>query len=127
MKLRAYLGLAAGMFMLAGAAAYALTGFLPFQVAFEAARVPVGVITGSYIAWIWGSFAMAGLGLITLVEASRALRERPYSRPVVAFSGLTFLVFGAWALGISGFNPHFLYFVVLGVMTIPLAFRFGMA
>ena len=127
MKLRAYLGIAAGLFMLAGAGAHGLTGFLPFQAAFQAASVPTGVIAGSYIGWIWGSFAMAGLGLLTLVESSRALRERPYSRPVLAVAGGTFLVFGSWALAFSGFNPHFLYFVALGLMALPLAFRTGMA
>lgn len=121
MKLRAYLGLAAGMFMLAGAAAHALTGFLPFQVAFEAAGVPFGVITGSYIGWIWGSFAMTAFGLMTIIESSRALREGPYSRPVLWLAGGAYVVFGAWALGISGFNPYFVFFVVVGLLPIPAA------
>ena len=34
---------------------------------------------------------------------------------------------GSWALAFSGFNPHFLFFVALGLMSLPLAFRTGMA
>lgn len=127
MKLRAYLGIAGGLFMFAGSLAHGLIGFMPFQVAFEAASVPFDVIHGSYIGWIWGSFAMAGLGLLTVVESSRALREKPYSRPVMALAGCTFLVFGGWALGFSGFNPHFYFFVIVGLMTIPAAFRVDVA
>ena len=45
-------------------------------------------------------------------------------RPV-AFIAAAYLLFGVWALGVSGLNPFFLVFVIPGVMLAAVSWRAG--
>lgn len=66
------------------------------------------------IGWLFGSFAMATLGIVALVSASQLLRGNKTARTQAIAIGAGYLLFGFWALWYSDGSPHFYGFLVMG-------------
>lgn len=79
-------------------------------------------LTGALAAgWFFGSVAMLGFGGIVLHAGVRMRRGDPSGIPAVRIIAAAYVLFGAGAFVLRGFNPHFLLFVGTGLLAgVPL-------
>jgi len=89
------------------------------------ARLPAGTpadtIEGVNAAWLLGAAAMVTLGVLALLQLGALGRERGALRvPLVA--GLFFLGYGAWGYLYRHHHPHFIGFMVVGLLFLAGAF-----
>lgn len=116
MKSRSVVGLVAGCALLLSAIPHAFMGWPSFEPVLAAASVDVEAVAGLRIGWIYGSFSMAGLGIIVVLAAWSSWRHAtpPGSGPVVV--AIATLAFGLWAYLGHGMHPHFLLFIAQGLL-----------
>lgn len=66
--------------------------------------------------WMFGSTAMVVFGLLGLVSGARLRRGDRSGVTVMRLVALAYVLFGATAFVARGMNPHFMYFVAIGVL-----------
>src|SRR5690242_6314969 len=114
-KLRAALGLLAGIIMVLSSAAHSLLGWKQFQTALEKLQAPPDLILGLAIGWYFGGVAIITFGCIAIVVFASALRGRAVSLLPTTLIAIAYTAFGIGALAVSR-NPFFLIFIVPGLM-----------
>jgi hypothetical protein len=68
------------------------------------------------IEWYFGSVAMAAFGLIVLSTAINVLKARMGGLGGVQWIALAYFLFGVTAFVADRLNPHFVEFIVIGVL-----------
>jgi len=116
--MRRWLLAAGGILLVASSFAHAFAGWPPQRAALEAAGVEVDLIGGLTVGWYFGSVAMFAFGAIALRDAWEVSRDGGARTGASALIGLAYLLFGARALFYRGFNPHFLGFIVIGLLVL---------
>ena len=112
---RAALGVAAALMLILSAGAHSLLGGPRVEAELRAAGVTSDLLLRMRVGWQFGGVAMLALGTMLLVLFVRRLRgERVPVFPAV-ITAAAYLLFGGWALSISG-NPFFFIFIVPGAL-----------
>ncbi len=113
---RALAGILAGTLLLLSSAAHAFFGWAQLRQALAGASVPEELIQGVGIGWQFGGAAMLGFGVIVVWQFVGHLRGRPTPLlPSRVIAGI-YLLFGAGAMALTGFNPFFLVFLIPGLL-----------
>lgn len=123
MKPRAVLGLVGGLLLLASSLAHAFLGWPQIRDALAAAGTEPQLVGALAVGWHFGSVAMAAFGVIVTAIAVARLRGRAPSILPAAVVAVTYLAFGTGALIARHGSPHFLAFLVLGLLVGALAFH----
>ncbi len=121
MKTRAVLGFLASLLLIASAFAHALLGWPPFRSALEEAGVAADVIAALEVGWYFGSLAMLAFGAIVFLAAARAIRGERAANGSLWIIGAAYTVYGLVVYVARDFNPHFLLFVVTGLLVAAVA------
>ncbi len=116
MKARALLGSLAALLLAASAFAHALLGWPPFQSILDQAGVDADVTAALKVGWYFGSLAMLAFGAIVFLAAVRAIRGERAATGSLWIIGWAYTVYGLVAYVARDFNPHFLLFVVTGLL-----------
>jgi hypothetical protein len=116
MKARVVLGFLAGLLLVASAGAHAFLGWPPFQSLLEQAGVDADVTAALGVGWYFGSVAMLAFGVIVLHAALQALKGRRAPVGVLWIIAAAYTVYGLTVYVARDFNPHFLVFVVTGLL-----------
>lgn len=112
------LGIIAAVILILSSAAHSLMGWKALAAQLAQANAPADLIGGLRIGWHFGGACMLTLGIIVLTIFIRRMPAMP------AFAtGVLYVVFGAWALAVSDFNPFFAIFIVPGVLLLIAAWR----
>ena len=113
---RLIVGMISGSLMLLSSAAHGVLGWKAMKAALEQAKAPDELIQALGMGWRFGGAAMFAFGCIVVASFSRrrAVIAVPPMPAIVI--GATYVVFGAWALAASHFDPFFFIFVVPGVL-----------
>ncbi|MEP7272446.1 MAG: hypothetical protein ABI882_13165 [Acidobacteriota bacterium] len=113
-KVRAILGVIAGVLLILSSAAHALLGWKAISAQLASVQVPADLLTGLRIGWQFGAAVMLALGIIVVILFSKRLRgEMASTMPAVVIS-IAYLSFGIWAMIVSNFDPFFLVFLIPG-------------
>lgn len=116
------LGLAVTLLILASAWAHALIGWPTVQQSIGGGNLHPDLVAALAIGWYFGSASMLAFGLIVGLQAIRRLRHLPVDVGSLWVIAIVYVFFGAAAFVLRNLNPHFLIFVVTGVLTATFAF-----
>lgn len=106
----------AGTLMVLAALAHGLAGWPSVRQALEESHTDPGLIIGIGSGWLFGSASMLTFGLMTLLAWRAAANgDAGVVRNVGPISVL-YAGFGAAVLALVGLEPHFLGFVVIGLL-----------
>lgn len=111
-----WLLLVTGILLILSAGAHAFLGWPMLRGELQKSRVDDGLIQGVGIGWLYGSAAMLTFGALVLTAWWWTRTGRIVAATVSALISLLYLGFGTWALLESGFEPHFIGFVVIGLL-----------
>jgi len=114
--MRALLVMVAGAVMLLSAGAHAGLGWPVMKSALRDAGAPADLTGALAAGWLFGSVAMAVFGIITLMCGARLKRADRSGVAVIMVIAAGYLLFGLAAFITHDFNPHFLLFVVTGLL-----------
>ena len=115
---RAGLGLVAGVMLVLSSAAHSVLGWKAIGGELAAAGVPADLTFGLKAGWQFGGASMLAFGIICISMFAMRLRRRSVpSFPAFVIGGV-YLVFGAWALAASQFDPFFLIFIVPAILLV---------
>jgi hypothetical protein len=115
-RFRSILGWVAGAAMILSSAAHSLLGWKLLKAALQKVQADHELISTLALGWHFGGAAMLALGFIVVALFTHRLKGSTVSlRPAIVI-GTTYVVYGLWALTVSGFDPFFLVFVVPGLM-----------
>lgn len=104
-----------GLFITLASLPHALLGWPALRDGLQQGQASPDDILTAAIRWLFGSFAMAALGIVALVSASQLRRGIPAAGSQALVVGASYMFFGAWAMVYVGsWSPHFLAFMVLG-------------
>ena len=109
-------GIVAGVLLVLSAGAHSLLGGAALRAELVAANVPGDLLRGVMIGWHFGGVAMLAFGGIVLHTFLRRRETAPASLVPARIVAATYLLFGAGALVLTGFDPFFLVFVVPGLL-----------
>jgi hypothetical protein len=109
-------GLLGGLLLTLSAIAHSTGWAAQFAEAVGAVALAPELVDGLQIGWYFGSFCMAGFGLIATAIAWGGIRGRPVDRFSAGVIGATLVAFGLWAMFFSSFSPFFFLFIGLGVL-----------
>ena len=113
-KSRDALGLLAGLMLVISSGAHSILGWRGLRGELADAKVPADLMLGLQIGWQFGGAAMLMLGVVLIVTFSQRLRGTNTPLLLAKAVAVTYLVFGAWALGASGGDLFFLVFLIPG-------------
>ena len=97
-------------------AAHAFLGWPPLGASLRQAGVDGDLITALTIGWIFGSVAMLAFGLIVLRLGLQLWRGKEADSGAAQVIAACYVVFGLAAFFWTRFNPHFIGFVVIGII-----------
>ena len=120
-RLRIGVGLATAVLLLLSSAAHSIAGGRQVAAELAAAQVPPDLALGLQVGWQFGGAAMLVFGLIALEAFVGRWRGRAVSLRPGRFIGAIYLLFAAWALVRSNFDPFFLVFAVPGALLLAVA------
>jgi len=106
--------LAAGVVVFLGGLAHEFAGWPAVAGALPEATDPE-VKAALLVGWSFGGVAMDVLAILVVVSVFQLRRGIPSAWLTPFIVGLFYLGFGLWALFYRSFNPHFFFFVVLGL------------
>lgn len=118
-KLRLVLGLLAGGLLLLSSIAHSVLGWAALQTELDPTGIGPDLRLALGISWRLGGAAMIAFGTIVIATMLRLRRgEATWTFPATVI-GLVYLLYGAWAWVLSGFDPFFfLLFVLPGAMVV---------
>lgn len=108
--------LLAGLVM-ASALAHGLLGWPAIRESLRHASVGRDLLGGLAVGWFFGSAAMLTFSYVIFLQALRRLGKRPADTGALWGIAAMYLVFGGLALLVRGYSPHFVLFVLTGVLT----------
>jgi hypothetical protein len=95
--------------------AHGLLGWPELQALLEG-QVDPNVIGALGIGWHFGSVSMATFGILGLVSFAQMRKGRVGARWTPLLIGVAYTLFGTVAFLYRGFRPHFVFFIVLGLL-----------
>jgi len=110
------LGFLTGTLMLLSAVAHGLLGWPPFSGILAGAGLADNVIGALAVGWYFGSAAMLVFGGIVLRQAIRHHARKTIQAAPLWLIAVMYLAFGLIAFVARDFNPHFLLFVLTGLL-----------
>jgi hypothetical protein len=114
--MRSVLVLSAGALMVLSSAAHAFLGWPLLRGDLKSAGVAENLVGAMAVGWYFGSVAMLAFGAITL-RSEILLRKGDRSGVVpVRMIATCYLIFGLVTFVSRNFNPHFLLFIVTGLL-----------
>jgi hypothetical protein len=113
---RKVIGIVVGVLLVLSAGAHSFLGGAAIRSELLAANVPADLLRGATIGWQFGGVAMLAFGGIVLHTFVRRREAAPVSLVPARIVAATYLLFGAGALVLTGFDPFFLVFVVPGLL-----------
>ena len=113
-----------GTLIMVASLPHAFLGWPALRDALPAQTSPEVVRTAA-IGWLFGSFAMATLGLVAMVSAAHLRRGVTAARSQALVVGAGYILFAAWALWYDDGNPHFIGFMVMGAAVVSGAWIAG--
>lgn len=122
MKLRASLGFLGGTVLLLSSIAHAFLGWPTLEALLKVAEVQPELTGALAVGWYFGSVAMLAFGLIVGHSAWRMWQGAAVSTVPAGIIAALYLLFGLGAYLSRDFNPHFLLFVLTGVLVGIFAF-----
>ena len=117
-RCRASLGLLAGVILLLSSAAHSFLGWTALNEQLSRAGTPADLVFGLKAGWQFGGASMLAFGSICVLMFGMRLRGRPVPSFPAMIVGVVYLLFGAWALLASQFDPFFLIFIVPALLLI---------
>ena len=111
-RFRAYVGIAAGILLVASSGAHSLLGWPQLAARLVSANAPDDLIHGLAIGWHFGGVAMLAFGCIAISAFAARLRGRAVPPGPVLCIAVAHGLFGAVAMVDAGFDPFFLIFIV---------------
>jgi hypothetical protein len=112
----AILGIGTALLILASACAHALLGWPAIEESFRGASVDSGLLAALAIGWYFGSASMAAFSLVVGLQAVNRLRKVPVSTGSLWPIAAMYVLFGSIAMVARNLNPHFILFVVTGLL-----------
>lgn len=108
--------LAAGVVMVLGGFAHGFLGWPAMAEALAPYSVESNVVAALGVGWSFGSVAMLALGTIVLAGLPALRRGERFARQAALVAGLAYLLFGTGAFVYRDFKPHFLFFILVGLV-----------
>jgi hypothetical protein len=113
-----------GLLLLVGAFVHAFAGWPPLRGALESHGCTPGLVGVVAAAWTFGSVAMLTFGFLVLCDGMRLRRGARVSVASAPAIAAAYLCFGVVAWLLRDLDPHFLAFVLAGlVIGLPCALR----
>jgi O-antigen/teichoic acid export membrane protein len=106
----------AGILMLLASVAHGLLGWPALRAELVNEHASPELISGLAAGWLWGSACMLTFGAIVTISGVQMRRGNNSGALAARAIALCFLAFGLLAFVLEGFDPHFLIFVVLGLL-----------
>lgn len=103
--------------MLLAACAHGLLGWPFLRAELVREHADPELISGLGAGWLWGTACMLVFGAIVLISGIQMRRGVNSGTLAVKAIAVCFLAFGLLAFVLEGFDPHFLIFVFLGLLT----------
>ncbi|MCB1057575.1 MAG: hypothetical protein KDD11_18910 [Acidobacteria bacterium] len=116
MKARALVGFVTGTLLVLSSFAHAFAGWAALEPALAEADVPADVIAAVRIGWHFGSVAMLCFGVMTLWLAFKVWHDRSVSTEAIQVVATAYCLFGLAAFVARDYKPHFLLFVLTGLL-----------
>ena len=105
-----------GILMILGGIAHGLAGWPAMAKALSEQGIDSDLAGALAVGWSFGSIAMLSMG-VTVLLSLRALRRGVRDALGIALTaGLAYVVFGLGAFAYRFPNPHFLFFVAVGIV-----------
>jgi hypothetical protein len=111
-KVRDLCGIIAGVVLILSSGAHSLMGWPAMRQQLADAGASADLQTGLKAGWQFGGAAMLAFGVIVLSIFIARPGPRASRAPAAAIAAL-YMLFGVWALAMSG-NPFFFIFIVPG-------------
>jgi hypothetical protein len=110
------LGFVAGAMFVASSAAHSLLGWKGLSGELAKTAAPADLVRGLGIGWHFAGLAMLAFGCIVLLTFRDVVKGRAVSLRPALIIALAYLVFGTYALAISGL-PFFVFtFLIPGLL-----------
>jgi hypothetical protein len=106
----------AGVLMLLASFAHGLLGWPAVRAELVNEHASLDLISGLAAGWLWGTACMLTFGAIVTISGVQMRRGNYSGEFAVRAIAVCFLAFGMLAFVLEGFEPHFLIFVVLGLL-----------
>ena len=116
MKTKASFGIIIGILLFLSSLAHAFLGWPNLYVELTSTHVSDKIIGALAIGWYFGSVAMATFGIIVLLAGHKMLKGNPFSSAPIYIISFAYFLFGFVAFIARDFNPHFLFFIVMGIL-----------
>jgi hypothetical protein len=114
--MRGVLVLLAGVLMMLSSVAHALLGWPAMRSELQKAGASPDLTAGLAAGWHFGSVAMLTFGVVTLICGLRLRRGDASGALPAQVIGAGYVLFGVAACFARNFNPHFLPFIVVGLL-----------
>ena len=115
-RLRAMLGLVAGLMLILSSVAHSLFGWKPLLADLEAASAPSGLVDSVTLGWHFAGAAMLAMGCIVSLLFTRRLAGEVVSSAPAVFIAILYIAFGGVALYLRGMDMSVLVFLVPGLL-----------
>jgi hypothetical protein len=116
-----------GVLLLLSALAHGLLGWPAVRAELTGAGVGPKLLPGMAIGWLFGSFSMAIFGIIVFWSGRSWWRGRAVWSVPACVIGAGYGLFGVAALIFNGGGPHFIGFILIGVIVVAGAVSSGAA
>lgn len=116
MRIRTVMAFIGGTLLVLSSAAHAFLGWPAVSAELKQVSADHDLNMTVAIGWIFGSVAMLTYGLIVLRLALRLLRGKQTDSGAVLIVGVSYAAFGLGAFLWTSFDPHFIGFVVIGLI-----------
>lgn len=105
-----------GILMIFGGVAHAVAGWPTMAAALSEQGIDPDLTAALAVGWSFGSVAMLAMGVTVLLSLRAMRRGVSEAFGMALTAGLAYVVFGLGAFAYRFPNPHFLFFVVVGVV-----------
>ena len=116
MKAQAVVGGIGGILLVASSLAHTLLGLPPLRASLRQVGADRDLMETVTVGWLFGSVAMLSFGLILLIRSVRLTRGKTVESAPSLIIGICYVLFGLTAFLSTGLNPHFLGFILIGVL-----------
>ena len=112
----AVFGIVIAVLVFASALAHGIYGWSAVREALSTYAVHSDIMGALAVGWYFGSAAMLTFACVILRDAVRQLGRKSVDSGTLWIIALAYVLFGAIAFIAREFNPHFLLFIVTGIL-----------